>query len=58
MSAREVTARVTIACDQAACTTADLDAVRFEVARTDVLATVAQGNSFDLWSIEHEPAAR
>jgi len=34
-----VTAR--IARDRAACTPADLDAVRFEVARVDVLAQVA-----------------
>jgi len=34
-------ARVTLARDQAACTPADLDAVRFEVARVDVLAQVA-----------------
>jgi hypothetical protein len=41
MSGREVTARTTIARDQTACTPADLDAVRFEVARADVLAQVA-----------------
>lgn len=35
------TARTTLARDQAPCTQADLDAVRFEVARVDVMATVA-----------------
>jgi hypothetical protein len=46
MSGREVTgrttARVTLARDQGACTRADLDAVRSEVERADVLAQVAQ----------------
>ena len=42
MSGREVTARVSLSRDQGACTTADLDAVRFEVERADVLAQVAQ----------------
>ncbi len=41
MSGREETTRVSLARDQAACTAADLDAVRFEVARADVLAQVA-----------------
>lgn len=35
------TARPTIVNDRAACTTADLDAIRFEVARADTLAQVA-----------------
>ena len=34
-------ARTTLAHDRTACTPADLDAVRFEVARADVLAQVA-----------------
>jgi len=41
MSGREETARVTLARDRGACTLADLDAVRSEVARADVLAVVA-----------------
>jgi len=41
MSGREVTARVSLACDQGACTADDLDAVRFEVTRVDVMAQVA-----------------
>lgn len=41
MSDREMTARVTLARDQGPCTMADLDAVRFEVVRVDVLAQVA-----------------
>jgi hypothetical protein len=47
MSGREVTARVTLARDQGPCTAADLDAVRYEVARADVLADVAK-QAFDL----------
>lgn len=42
MSGREETTRVALAHDQGACTTADLDAVRFEAERADVLAQVAQ----------------
>jgi hypothetical protein len=41
MSDREVTARVALARDQGPCTMADLDAVRFEAERVDVLAQVA-----------------
>jgi hypothetical protein len=41
MSSREETARATPARDQGACTMADLDAVRFEVVRVDVMAQVA-----------------
>jgi hypothetical protein len=40
MRGREVTARTTLTRDQAACTPADLDAVRFEVERVDVLVQV------------------
>lgn len=47
MSGREVTAHTTLARDQAACTPADLDAVRYEAARADVLADVAK-QAFDL----------
>ena len=47
MSGREVTARTTLARDQGACTIADLDAVRYEVARADVLADAAL-QAFDL----------
>ena len=42
MSGHEVTAHVALSHDRGACTAADLDAVRFEVARADVLAQVAQ----------------
>jgi len=40
MSGREATTGVVRVCDQGACTAADLDAVRFEVERVDVLAQV------------------
>jgi hypothetical protein len=41
-----MTARTTLARDQEACTTADIDAVRYEVARADVLADAAM-EAFD-----------
>jgi len=47
MSGRyEVTARTTLVRDRGACTQADLDAVRYEVARADVLADAAK-EAFD-----------
>jgi hypothetical protein len=41
MSGREETTGVSCARDQGACTAADPDAVRYEVARADVLADAA-----------------
>jgi hypothetical protein len=57
MSGREVTARATLARDQGACTVADLDAVRYEVVRADVLADVAK-QAFDLTNWRVVDAAR
>lgn len=57
MSSREVTARVAPALDQGPCTTADIDAVRYEVARADVLADVAK-EAFDRTVWREADAAR
>ena len=42
-----MTARTTLARDQEVCTAADIDAVRYEVARADVLADAAM-RAFDV----------
>ena len=57
MSGREETTGVTLARDQGPCTPADLDAVRYEVARADVLADVAK-QAFDLTNWREVDAAR
>jgi hypothetical protein len=51
------TARTTLARDQEVCTDADIDAVRYEVARADVLADVAM-QAFDLTIWREADAAR
>ena len=47
MRGREETTGVVRVCDQGTCTVADLDAVRYEVARADVLADATM-HAFDL----------
>ena len=55
--AARVTARTTLARDQEICTAADIDAVRYEVARADVLADAAM-QAFDITIWREADAAR
>jgi len=52
-----MTARTTLARDQEVCTDVDIDAIRYEVARADVLADVAM-QAFDITVWREADAAR